>query len=103
MVSMKGLCFCKLNQAYCVETNDDLCFLLISLCNRQELETRSLELSELEVDVDNTTQRISLAKNSLATLRNLAEALRNDAGDLKNKATKLQEANVEGKYFGRWY
>jgi hypothetical protein len=53
-------------------------------------------LAGLETAVDNTTQRISLAKNSLVTLRDQAELLRNEAGDLKSKATKLQEANVEG-------
>uniref|UniRef100_A0A6A7G3W6 Laminin subunit beta-1-like isoform X5 n=4 Tax=Hirondellea gigas TaxID=1518452 RepID=A0A6A7G3W6_9CRUS len=62
----------------------------------KELDERSDELTELEGGVDDTTQRISLAKNSLTNLRNQAEALRNDAGDLKTKATKLQEANVEG-------
>jgi len=57
---------------------------------------KAATLEVLENDVDNTTQRINLAKNSLANLRNQAEALINDAGDLKTKATKLQEANVEG-------
>ncbi|XP_018022771.1 laminin subunit beta-1 isoform X4 [Hyalella azteca] len=61
-----------------------------------ELDSRSQELAGLETAVDNTTQRISLAKNSLVTLRDQAELLRNEAGDLKSKATKLQEANVEG-------
>ncbi|KAF2347395.1 Laminin EGF domain, partial [Trinorchestia longiramus] len=58
-----------------------------------ELESRGLELSGLETGVDNTTQRINLARNSLLTLRNQAELLRDEAGDLKTKATKLQEAN----------
>ena len=62
-----------------------------------DLEEKSLELEMLESNVDNTTQKINLAKNSLANLRNEAEALTNDAGDLKDKATKLQEANVEGE------
>lgn len=64
-----------------------------------ELETQRGELTELEGGVDNTTQRISLAKNSLATLRTKAETLRNEASDLKKKGTKLQEANVEGQAF----
>ncbi|XP_066949126.1 laminin subunit beta-1 isoform X9 [Macrobrachium rosenbergii] len=54
------------------------------------------ELQGLETGVDTTSQRISLATNDLADLRLQAEELRNQAGDLKEKATKLQEANVEG-------
>lgn len=50
--------------------------------------------------MDNTTQRISLATNALADLRLQAEELKNQAGDLKEKATKLQEANVEGSCVG---
>lgn len=57
----------------------------------------SADLGELELGVDNTSQRIDLAKNALADLRVQAEELRDDAGDLKAKATKLQEGNVEGQ------
>ncbi|XP_069950644.1 laminin subunit beta-1 isoform X10 [Cherax quadricarinatus] len=74
---------------------------LVSLENLiQELSANltlaATELQGLEEGVDNTTQRISLATNALADLRLQAEELRNQAGDLKEKATKLQEANVEG-------
>ncbi|XP_042867621.1 laminin subunit beta-1-like isoform X3 [Penaeus japonicus] len=60
------------------------------------LTVAASELQGLEQGVDNTTQRISLATNALADLRLQAEELKNQAGDLKEKATKLQEANVEG-------
>lgn len=60
------------------------------------MESERLDLTELAGSVDNTTQRILLAKNYLATLRTKAETLRNEASDLKKKGTKLQEANVEG-------
>ena len=63
----------------------------------QQLEDKAGTLLVLEADVDNTTQRISLAKNSLVTLNDQARALISDAEELKSKATKLQEANVEGK------
>ncbi|XP_071527681.1 laminin subunit beta-1 isoform X2 [Panulirus ornatus] len=63
---------------------------------RENLTAAANELQGLEQGVDNTTQRISLASNALADLRLQAEDLRNGAGDLKEKATKLQEANVEG-------
>nr|XP_045621460.1 laminin subunit beta-1-like isoform X3 [Procambarus clarkii] len=63
---------------------------------RANLTNAAAELQGLEGGVDNTTQRISLATNALADLRLQAEELRNQAGDLKEKATKLQEANVEG-------
>lgn len=60
------------------------------------LTSAAASLSGLEQGVDNTTQRIELATNALADLRLQAEELRDAAGDLKEKATKLQEANVEG-------
>merc|ERR1719239_1418140 len=63
---------------------------------RSEMESHRLELLSLESGVDNTTQRISLASNSLATLNTKAETLRTEATNLKKKGTKLQEANVEG-------
>ena len=62
-----------------------------------ELSQAGLDLQGLENDVDNSSQRISLATNTLADLRLQADDLRNQAGDLKEKATKLQEANVEGE------
>lgn len=64
--------------------------------SRAELELKEKNLGEFETQVDNTTQRISLASNTLADLRLQADELKNQAGDLKDKATKLQEANVEG-------
>ncbi|XP_076033711.1 laminin subunit beta-1 isoform X3 [Oratosquilla oratoria] len=62
----------------------------------ESLSLSANELQGLELSVDNTTQRISLANTALVDLRLQAEELRNKAGDLKEKATKLQEANVEG-------
>ena len=61
-----------------------------------ELAQRERGIQELELDVNNSTQRISLASNALADLRLQASELKNSAGDLKEKATELQEENVEG-------
>lgn len=71
-------------------------YFLNDIPSSDNLTVAASELQGLEQGVDNTTQRISLATNALADLRLQAEELKNQAGDLKEKATKLQEANVEG-------
>ncbi|XP_050736724.1 laminin subunit beta-1-like isoform X4 [Eriocheir sinensis] len=78
-------------------TSQSLAFLQELITELSEsLNVASADLGGLELGVDNTSQRIDLAKNALADLRVQAEELRDDAGDLKAKATKLQEGNVEG-------
>ncbi|KAG8239510.1 hypothetical protein J437_LFUL019147, partial [Ladona fulva] len=62
---------------------------------RQNISKSSANLNMVEKFLDNTTQKIYLAKLALNASQIQATELKNSAKNLKDNATKLQEANVE--------
>jgi hypothetical protein len=64
---------------------------------RNGVNRSSERMEEVEKLLDGTTSRIYEANLKLTDLRSAASKLKFTALGLKENATKLQEANVEGK------
>ncbi|XP_046407142.1 laminin subunit beta-1 isoform X2 [Ischnura elegans] len=63
---------------------------------RENITQSTGKLDEVEKFLENTTQRIYLAKLALNEFQNTSNQLENLAKNLKDNATRLQEGNVEG-------
>ena len=62
----------------------------------KEMDSYSGILEELESQLGNVTERVTLADAGLKRLKNRTDVLHVGAGELRENANRLQEANVQG-------
>lgn len=62
----------------------------------KEIDNSANILQDLENQLENVTQRVTLADAALKRMKNHTDALHAGATDLRESANRLQEANVQG-------
>ena len=62
----------------------------------KEIDTNMAVVNNLDDQVEDLTQRVTLADATLKRLKNRTDALQEGATDLRENANRLQESNVQG-------